>query len=441
MELSSKRNFSISQVSAFRNKIMILFCKGLTMLVLLSVSSINSLSAQNSKAINIDVVKAIGGEKIDYLSNYAKDIQYIPLETKKESLIKTIIRIIVEKNKIFILSDNKSILVFDIKGNFIGKVDRFGRGPQEHTGIISFLVDPVSENICILSSQGVFEYDIKGNFIYKIEKIPEATTLNTFFKIKDGVFLVNWSKHIDVEGMTSMLSTNSILYKDGKHQNLHTYSQKATNVSKPGSPLMLVFQGYQYSFYKYGESIRAERANNDTIITIDSKYKITPEYIFNFGKYGYKSGDDKYEKMILEDDKIISRSSPIESTNYLFLNFYFRGLAPEPFETSTTLLGPGNKTHILKHTDVKAIYDKKNKELRLLKRPYKEKSGLVENIQYGPEFWPKSINSKNELISFMSASYLMNYCSEKKGDKTKVDAIASKLSEEDNPVVVIAIPK
>lgn len=440
MELSSKRNFSISQVSAFRKKIMILFCKSLTMLVLLSVSSINSLSAQNSKAINIDVVKAIGGEKIDYLSNYAKDIQYIPLETKKESLIKTINRIVVEKNKIFILSAN-SILIFDIKGNFIGNVNRFGRGPQEYTGILSFLVDPVSENICILSSQGILEYDIKGNFIYKIEKIPEATTLNSFLKVKDGVFLVNWSKHSDAKEMTSILNSNSILYKDGTHQNLYTYSQKATNASKPGGPLMLVFQGHQYSFYKYGESIRADRANNDTIITIDSKYKITPEYIFNFGKYGYKSGDDKYEKMILTDDKIISSSSPIETTNYLFLNFYFRGLAPEPFETTITLPGPGNITHILKHTDVKAIYNKKTKELRLLKRPYKEKSGLVENIQYGPEFWPRSINSKNELISFMSASYLINYCSEKKGDKTKVDAIASKLSEEDNPVVVIAIPK
>ena len=405
----------------------------------MALLSFNNLFAQNAKATNIDVVKAMGKEKIEYLSSYAKDIQYIPLETKKESLIKTINRIVVEKNKIFILSDFKSILIFDIKGNFIGKVNRFGRGPQEYTDILSFLVDPVSENICILSSRAIFEYDIKGNFIYKIEKIPEATTLNSFLKVKDGVFLVNWSKHSDAKEMTSILNSNSILYKDGKHQNLFTYSQKATDVSKPGSILMLVFQGHQYSFYKYGESIRAARANNDTIITIDSKYKITPEYIFNFGKYGYKSGDDKYEKMILEDDKIITRSSLIETANYIFLTFNFRGVASDPFETTVIL--SDNKTRIVKRTEVSAIYNKKTKELRLLKRPYKEKSGLVENIQNGPEFWPRSINSKNELISFMSASYLINYCSEKKGDKSKVDAIASKLSEEDNPVVVIVTPK
>lgn len=413
-------------------------CNSLIILVLLSF---NTLSAQNSKAINIDVVKAIGGEKMEYLSTYAKDILYIPLETKKESLIKEIKKIVVEKNKIFILSDGKSILIFDIKGNFIGKVNRNGRGPQEYTNIVSFLVDPVSENICILSSQGVFEYDIKGNFIYKIDKIPEATPINSFLKVKDGVFLVNWSKLKDTKGMTPVLSSNSILYKDGKHQNLYTYSQKAIDASKGlGGPLMLVFQGHQYFFYKYGESIRAERANNDTIITIDSKFRIAPEYIFNFGKYGFKPGDDTYEKMILDDEKIITKSSPIfETDNHLFLNFTFRGLAAEPYETSFKI--SDNKTHIMKHTEVKAIYNKKSKELRLLKRPYKEKSGLVENIQYGPEFWPKSVNSKNELISFISASKLMNYCSEKKGDKSKVDAIASKLNEEDNQVVVIVIPK
>jgi hypothetical protein len=239
--------------------------------------------------------------------------------------------------------------------------------------------------------------------------------------------------------MTSILNSNSILYKDGKHQNLYTYSQKAINFSKPGGHISLVFQGHQYSFYKYGESIRAARANNDTIITIDSKYKITPEYIFDFGKYGYKSEDDQFEKMILEDDKIITRSSLIETANNIFLSFNFRGVASDPFETTVIL--SDNKTRIVKHTDVQAIYNKKTKELRLLKRPDKEKSGLVENIQNGPEFWPRSINSKNELISFMSASYLINYCSEKKGDKSKVDEIASKLSEEDNPVVVIVIPK
>jgi len=52
-----------------------------------------------------------------------------------------------------------------------------------------------------------------------------------------------------------------------------------------------------------------------------------------------------------------------------------------------------------------------------------------------------SINSKLELISYLPASELLNHISTGGADLSKVKKIVSNLREEDNPVVLIAVPK
>lgn len=52
-----------------------------------------------------------------------------------------------------------------------------------------------------------------------------------------------------------------------------------------------------------------------------------------------------------------------------------------------------------------------------------------------------SINSKMELISYLSASELLNHISTEGADMSKIKKEVSNLREEDNPVVLIAVPK
>lgn len=438
MDLSSRRNFSISFKSSFLKNLSLCVCNCLIITILLFH---NELQAQSKSAVIIDVAKAIGSEKKDFLSNYAKDIQYIPLETRKEALIKNIRGVVVEKDKIYINSDAKSILIFDIKGKFLGKVDKCGRGPQEYISISSFQVDPVTGSILILSNQGIIEYDITGNMIKKIDKIRDATRLETFLKVKDDLFLLSWTKDSLKNGEMLLLNKYSVLYKDGTLKNFGTYPARGTDVSNSANKIKtIVYHTDSYHFYKYGDNIRAVRSYSDTIIGIDFKFNISPEYIFKYGKFGYKEYDYSDAFKIDADSKIITKSTPLfETPNFIFIRFQFRGLDPEPYETTQTY--QNGSVHTSKHTEVNAIFNKKSKELILLKRPEKEKIGLIDNIKNGPPFWPKSINSKNDLISYISASDMIKHIAKVSGDVSKIKNITTNLSEEDNPVVIIAVPK
>lgn len=439
MDLSSRRNFSISFKSSFLKNLSLCVCNCLIITILLFH---NELQAQSKSAVIIDVAKAIGSEKKDFLSNYAKDIQYIPLETRKEALIKNIRGVVVEKDKIYINSDAKSILIFDIKGKFLGKVDKCGRGPQEYISISSFRVDPQTGNIVIVTEMSIFEYDINGNLINKLENTQDKTNFISFFKVNNDALLINWTNDNPSKFQDGLIKNAfSVLFKDGTYKNLWTSYASASSISKGvGMAKTIVFQTDPYFFYKCGDLIRGVRSYSDTIIGIDSKFNIRPEYIFTYGKYGYNKYDYSDVFNIESDAKIITKYNPVyETSNFMFIMFQFRGLDPEPYEIE--FKAPYGAVTKIKHTEVNAIFNKKSKELILLKRPEKEKIGLIDNIKNGPPFWPKSINSKNDLISYISASDLIKYILKEAGDVSKIKNISSNLSEEDNPVVIIAVPK
>ena len=134
----------------------------------------------------------------------------------------------------------------------------------------------------------------------------------------------------------------------------------------------------------------------------------------------------------------------IETDSYLFMSFNFRSLAPEPFEVEGRTMTSGNagmRTEMRiaggKNTTVNGIYDKKSGKLSLLNQPIPKTLGLRNDLNRGASFWPQSITEKQELISWHNAFDLILLAEEGKIDQS----IVANLKEDDNPVVVIAIPK
>lgn len=94
-------------------------------------------------------------------------IELIPLETKDESLITSIGRIIEYNNKYYILDDRISVLFcFNHEGKFIYKIDKNGNGPEDYYLIYETVIDKNRNQIYMLSPMGFIHiYDLDGNFI------------------------------------------------------------------------------------------------------------------------------------------------------------------------------------------------------------------------------------------------------------------------------------
>ena len=91
--------------------------------------------------------------KVTKLSEFAEDVEYIPLQTTDSSLIGGVVnKIVTTDNSIYILNNNV-ILCFDIDGKFLFKLDKQGRGPEEYMYISDFDVSSDNKILTILSTR------------------------------------------------------------------------------------------------------------------------------------------------------------------------------------------------------------------------------------------------------------------------------------------------
>ena len=70
------------------------------------------------------------------LSEFAKDVEYIPLQTTKNSLLgEFALKIVNVDNRIYIHNSvlNGEIMCFDTDGKFLFKNQNYGRGPGQYT--------------------------------------------------------------------------------------------------------------------------------------------------------------------------------------------------------------------------------------------------------------------------------------------------------------------
>ena len=96
--------------------------------------------------------------------------------------------------------------------------------------------------------------------------------------------------------------------------------------------------------------------------------------------------------------------------------------------------------NVNKNTNVYAIFDKRKGDLKFLNQPQKDKTGFKEDIIGGFPFWPRFTGNQGELINFRNAIDIIIEA-EKNPDDTFMNELASMLTENDNPVIIIVTPK
>lgn len=152
-----------------------------------------------------------------FLSEFAKGIEYIKLETKPECLL-AYIRLLHIDNKSIIIKDFQTAQVYAFKrdGKFIGKMGEAGRGPGEYTSVSEVIVFPHIEEIhlyCPREKQIIrFDFNYKQVGVIKMELSPCSLTV-----YQNKYYLCSYNDiELKKNGGNDLIVRDPISFKDRK---------------------------------------------------------------------------------------------------------------------------------------------------------------------------------------------------------------------------------
>lgn len=116
---------------------------------------------------NCLIIKVLGDiyHPIQYDSIFS-GIKAIPLETKPECILSTLLKVRFFENKILLLDRSRKLSVFSAEGKFLYMIGKQGRGPGEFLTLRDFDIEKLG-NVYILDYQKILVYDLSGDFIKK----------------------------------------------------------------------------------------------------------------------------------------------------------------------------------------------------------------------------------------------------------------------------------
>jgi len=364
----------------------------------------------------ISLEMEIDNVKPAVLSEVGSSITYIPLETKSQSLLKDLKRIIATDSNITVC-DNDKILMFDSSGRFLRQIGRKGQGPGEYSLVIwdfCFSFDG-SKIYLLVDGSRCFEYNVEGKFLnsHKINTQPQA-----MLPLNDSLFVffsVNSAKRV------GRPINPIIIIADLKNNIKHIYpnyylENNEQNVTFSVSP-----------FYSYQEQIKFKQFGVDTLYTI-TENELIPYSFLNLGKKSFSgnlSAITVSAKNQQEFERIIKEQT---AGKYYIRQIFedFEHLYIQLYDLNDSLYGYYNK----KSNSIKIIGDQ----------------GFQNDIDGGLPFFPKYVYDDHILVDYVNAFTLRehvlngNAAEMKKLYGKKYDdlvKLVNSIDDESNPIVVM----
>lgn len=352
----------------------------------------------------IDIVKPLA------LSEIASDIEYIPLETNSNSLVRRVFEDLqLTEEFIFFSGGNSGFFQFDRKGSFIRKIARKGQGPGEYTHINSFTINEKDRHIYFLSSGSwkILEYDFEGKHIRDFQAPRDK---RGFCRLNDSLFVTFTmnSRGNEEEKLTIFNQEGSII---------KTFPQWDRFTVEGNWTGMLAGSSDQY-LYTLENKVRHKDFYNDTLFTVTTD-SLIPEYVIPLGKYNIPA-DKRYETIRGDMDLFKSyadsyfRVNIVETSGYIFF----------PYETWNFMQQQKSRL---------AVFDKKSGECFTVKDYL-----IKDDLQHIYPFFPVTY-SDNRLIGIVQSSDIIEW--EKNGGKWKEHPTLKDIKEDSNPVIVVVTLK
>jgi len=212
--------------------------------------------------INVDNFKSSGN-----LSDFLEVVKLIPLETSQESLIDEVDKVVQFRENIYVFDlKSQKLLLFNLKGKFLGQIGQRGKGPGEYIEIHDFQVDTINELIYLLDFRKIHIFSTKGKWI---------RTENTEFMAL---------------ALCKSANNEFVFYGGGRDDRIYKTNSdfKVINSFFPYSLAYRMSPRYPLSYYK--NEILFHIPTCDTIFTLkDGKQK--PLMYLDFNGYNFTKND------------------------------------------------------------------------------------------------------------------------------------------------------
>ena len=251
----------------------------LLFIVVASCNTDNEFKNEIPKS-NIEINRKINCSDVLSLNRIVK------LETSQKSIIGNIDEVVINDSLIYVLDKNitKSVFIFNDKGQFVNKISKNGKGPNEYIRISSFtydiynkellIVDPAGRKLLIFSEMGIFK---------------ESIRLDDYFEF------------------IHVLDKDHFIF----YSNFNSRKRKQFSISNKTGQILKRFRKIHKKHFGWGYSYNVFCGNNDiTLFTVpydNTIYSVLgnkPEGFFSFAFNGYFINSDANSMSRNESDKL-----------------------------------------------------------------------------------------------------------------------------------------
>lgn len=381
----------------------------------------------NNKAIDntYSIEAALENCKEVPLSRYASDIEYIPLETSSISAVAHISNLDADDEHIYIfcIIPPQKVLVFDKRGNFISEIERNGRGPEEYNGVNNFTLEKNEKEtyVSLLSSSSILSYRKDGSFVRKIDiNVPsKGTRLYSLNYLNNGKYALIYSN--DIRGKNSqIIKRTRKLFVIDTTGNV-TYD-KDLPISIPTHTGQYFRSQYAYS-YNGGLRIGTGMESKDSLILLNNNFDTLSSYIFEFGDLRPDTNEKGAQIW-----GMVTR----ETDRFLNLQIY------APWEAVTKIFPKRDQNSNVYFSSI--YLDKETDELYAIPYNYEFSfSGLINDLDEGGiPFVPQYVCG-NKMYHSLPADRFIEYA--QMSNSAKMKEVAANLTDESNPVLIVATLK
>lgn len=389
-------------------KTLVQFFLKILILSAILISCKNSKTQIKSQLVTFDL-KKLPDQTILKLSDLGvTDIQYIPLETNGQSVIPRIQKIIMSRDY-FLTQAFTNINMFRYDGSFVTKIGIVGRGPNEFTVAHDVDINLKDESIYLVDGwqQKYLVYSKNGEFI-RTFKNPFRAAVNIRFT-EDGILCYNFNNMGEIENSFNLIDTTGKIIKS--FSNKYSWKRNAPT---------LAFQG-ENIFYRYNNQLIKKEMYCDTLYVYNDK-GFEPYLIIDEGKLRITPSVRTESDVNSITQNFINPMNLFEFSDYIYYEFIIpRNGKPE----GLSFIGA------------------KNGNFRVLFDPEKD---LINDIDGGPNIWPKTIWDDKTMISWIDAIKLKtlvaseifkNYNPIYPKKKKELESLVENIKETDNPVLIL----
>jgi hypothetical protein len=361
------------------------------------------------QSLKIDLRKLPKKEAVRLSDLGAKDIQYIPLETTKQNVLPEIKNIVFGKS-FFLTHSSANINMFRYNGQFVTKISREGRGPDEITVAHDVDINPKDEMIYLVDGwlQKFLVYNRDGKLMRSF-KSPLKIAIR--FRItNDGLLCYNNNSLAKTINSFILLDTLGKVIKN--YPNTYKWQDKTKRTV-----------GYLHEnlFYRFNNQLFKKEMYSDTVFVYRNK-AFEPHIIIDVGKLRITPEARTNSSVTYIIHNFLTPRKLFECGDYIYYEFSYQ---PDDENEGFSVIAS-------KVNNFKILFD--------------PEKGLINDLDGGPNIMPQTVKDNNILVAWVDAIDFKNHVASEAFRKSnplypekkkELEMLANSLKETDNPILML----